>query len=118
MLMKRLFPLLCAFLLLTACGPALPEDTDRIQIVAAVFPAYAFARAAAGALADVTLLLPPGAESHSYEPTPADILRVQSCDLFIYLGGESDAWVDTILTAIEPQGGTLRMVDCVELLEE
>ena len=82
--MKRIFPLLCALLLLTACGPALPpEDSGRLQIVAAVFPAYDFARSAAGELADVTLLLPPGAESHSYEPTPADILRVQRCDLFI-----------------------------------
>ena len=117
--MKRIFPALCALLLLTACGPDLPpEDSERLQIVAAVFPAYDFARSAAGELADVTLLLPPGAESHSYEPTPADILRVQRCDLFIYLGGESDAWVDTILSAIEPQGEALRMVDCVDLLEE
>ncbi len=117
--MKRIFPALCALLLLTACGPELPpEDSDRLQIVAAVFPAYDFARSAAGELADVTLLLPPGAESHSYEPTPADILRVQRCDLFIYLGGESDAWVDAILSAIEPEGEVLRMVDCVDLLEE
>lgn len=117
--MKRIFPLLCALLLLTACGPSLPpEDSGRLQIVATVFPAYDFARSAAGELADVTLLLPPGAESHSYEPTPADILRVQRCDLFIYLGGESDAWVDTILSAIQPQGETLRMIDCVDLLEE
>ena len=118
--MKKLLPLLlCLLLALAACGPALPEEDDgRLQIVAAVFPAYDFARAAAGDLADVTLLLPPGAESHSYEPTPADILRVQRCDLFIYLGGESDAWVDTILSAIEPEGEALRMVDCVDLLEE
>lgn len=117
--MKRIFPALCALLLLTACGPDLPpEDSERPQIVATVFPAYDFARSAAGELADVTLLLPPGAESHSYEPTPADILRVQRCDLFIYLGGESDAWVDTILSAMEPQGDVLRMIDCVDLLEE
>lgn len=117
--MKRIFPALCALLLLSACGPDLPpEESDRLQVVAAVFPAYDFARAAAAGCADVTLLLPPGAESHSYEPTPADILRVQRCDLFLYLGGESDAWVDTILSAIEPQGETLRMIDCVDLLEE
>lgn len=117
--MKKLFPLLCALLLLASCGPALPpEDPGRLRIAAAVFPAYDFARAAAGDLADVTLLLPPGAESHSYEPTPADILQVQRCDLFLYLGGESDAWVDTILSAVERQGETLRMIDCVDLLEE
>ena len=55
------------------------------------------------------MLLPPGAESHSYEPTPADILSVQECDLFLYLGGESDAWVDTILESVEPEGAVLRM---------
>lgn len=116
--MKKLLPLLCILLFLSACGPVPPEETDRLQVVASIFPAYDFARSAAGGRADVTLLLPPGAESHSYEPTPADILRVQRCDLFIYLGGESDTWVDAILSAIEPQGETLRMIDCVELLEE
>lgn len=64
------------------------------------------------------LLLPPGAESHSYEPTPADILAVQECDLFLYLGGESDAWVETILESVDMAGEALRMVDCVDLLEE
>ena len=117
--MKKLLPLLMVLVFLSACVPvAEPEEPDKLQIVAAIFPAYDFARAAAGDLADITLLLPPGAESHSYEPTPADILRVQRCDLFLYLGGESDTWVDTILEAIRPEGETLRMIDCVDLLEE
>jgi len=106
---------------LTACGaPDVPEETGphRLKVVATVFPAYDFARAAGGEWTDVELLLPPGAESHSYEPTPADILAVQSCDLFLYLGGDSDTWVDTILEAAQPQGKVLRMIDCVELLEE
>ena len=119
-IVKKLLPILmlCA-LLLTGCGQQeTPKDPDKLQIVATVFPAYDFARAAAGDNAEVTLLLPPGAESHSYEPTPADILAVRDCDLFIYLGGDSDAWVDTILTSVEPTGHTMRMVDCVELLAE
>ena len=118
--MKKLLPLqLSLCLLLTACGQAAPErETGRLRIVTTVFPAYDFARAAAGGLADVELLLPPGTESHSYEPTPADILAVQDCDLFIYLGGESDEWVETILDAVEPRGEQLRMIDCVPLLEE
>ena len=118
--MKKLLPLLLSLcLLLTACGQAAPErETGRSRLVTTVFPAYDFARAAAGGLADVELLLPPGTESHSYEPTPADILTVQDCDLFIYLGGESDEWVETILDAVEPRGEQLRMIDCVPLLEE
>ena len=100
-----------------ACRVRNRQD-GKLHIVATVFPAYDFARAAAGDLADVELLLPPGTESHSYEPTPADILRVQNCDLFLYLGGESDSWVETILDAAEPTGQTLAMIDCVETLEE
>ena len=120
--MKKL--LICmlalALALLAGCAPASvqePED-GKLHIVATVFPAYDFARAAAGDLADVELLLPPGTESHSYEPTPADILKVQSCDLFLYLGGDSDQWVETILEAAEPTGRTLALIDCVETLEE
>ena len=107
-------------LLLAACGQGTGEDSEseQLTVVATVFPAYDFARAVGGDLADVQLLLPPGTESHSYEPTPADILAVQDCDLFIYLGGESDTWVETILESVELRGQTLRMVDCVPLLEE
>ncbi len=119
--MKKIgfLPFLLTAALLTACGAPAPAPEDgRLKIVATVFPAYDFARAASGGLADVELLLPPGAESHSYEPTPADILAVQDCDLFLYLGGESDAWVDTILDSVDRSGETLRMIDCVDLLEE
>lgn len=118
--MKRLLICMLALALLAGCAPASvqePED-GKLHIVATVFPAYDFARATAGDLADVELLLPPGTESHSYEPTPADILKVQSCDLFLYLGGDSDQWVETILEAAEPTGRTLALIDCVETLEE
>ena len=120
LIVKKLvsFLILSALLLSGCAAKAEPKDPDKLQIVATVFPAYDFARAAAGEYAEVTLLLPPGAESHSYEPTPADILAVRDCDLFLYLGGDSDAWVDTILTSVEPTGHAMRMVDCVELLEE
>ena len=112
--------ILALLLLLSACGQGVEENSEpsQLTVVATVFPAYDFARAAGGDLADVQLLLPPGTESHSYEPTPADILAVQDCDLFIYLGGESDTWVETILESVELRGQTLRMVDCVPLLEE
>ena len=74
--MKKLLIVSLLLSLLTGCAPALAptptKDTGRLQIVATVFPAYDFARAAAGDLADVQLLLPPGTESHSYEPTPAE----------------------------------------------
>ena len=120
--MKQLTALLAALALalgLTACGGNnAPEKDGRLHIMAANFPAYDLARAACGDLAEVRLLLPPGAESHSYEPTPRNILDVQSCDLFLYTGGESDTWVDTILESLDEPVETLKLMDCVELLEE
>ena len=60
------------------------------------------------------MLLQPGAESHSYEPTPQDIKTIQNCDLFIYTGGENDVWVDDILNSMGDQRpDTLRLIDCV-----
>ena len=119
--MKKLLCLLAALALvvcLAACGGDSGRDDGKLQIIASSFPGYDLARAAAGDLAEVSLLLPPGTESHSYEPTPRDILNVQNCDLFIYLGGESDAWVDTILNSLDTPVKTLKMMDCVTTLEE
>ena len=116
--------LLLVCLLLAGCTSQAESETlsdgeeQGLQIVTTVFPAYDFARAVAGEYADVTLLLPPGTESHSYEPTPADMIAVEECDLFIYLGGESDAWVDTILDSTGASDKAMRMIDCVDLLEE
>ena len=109
---------LTLLLTVTACGGDGGGEDGRLKIIAANFPGYDLTRAVTGDLAEVQLLLPPGAESHSYEPTPRDILAVQNCDLFVYLGGESDAWVDTILSSLDKPVKTLRMIDCVPTLEE
>ncbi len=91
----------------------------RIKIVATIFPAYDFARNIAGERADVSLLLPPGVEPHSYEPTPKDMVSIQNCDLFIFNGGESESWIENVLTSIDGGFKTLKMTDCVDtLLEE
>ena len=105
-------------LTLIGCGAEPLPDDGRLRIVATNFPGYDLARGVAGDAAHVQMLLPPGAESHSNEPTPRDILAVQECDLFIYLGGESDAWVETILASVDGGVNVLRMIDCVETLEE
>ena len=118
---KRILCLLAAVVLmmcLASCGSDGGREEGKLRIIASSFPGYDLARAAAGDLAEVSLLLPPGTESHSYEPTPRDILNVQNCDLFIYLGGESDAWVDTILKSLDTPVKTLKMMDCVTTLAE
>ena len=95
--MKRMISLLMAALmlagLLTACGPSQSTEASsgkKLNIVTTIFPQYDFARQIAGDHAEVTMLLKPGAESHSFEPTPQDIKKIQSADLFIYTGGEND----------------------------
>ena len=66
------------------------EASHKISVVATVFPYYDFARAIGGEYLDVTLLLPPGRDSHSFEPTAQDLLALQSADIFLYNGGEME----------------------------
>ena len=88
-------------------------------MVASIFPGYDFAREIAGDQADLTMLLPPGAESHSYEPTPQDIIKIQDCDVFIYVGGESDEWVAGILESMDTgKMEIVTLIDCVEAVPE
>lgn len=112
--------LLAAMLLalLSACGQTGEED-GRLRVVAAGFPPYDFARAVAGEAASVTMLLPPGTETHSYDPTPGDIRTIRDCDVFLYGGGESDAWLDGILASLDTGSiRILRMTETVPLLGE
>lgn len=93
------------------------KDSGKLRIVTAIFPAYDFARQIFGDEAEVTLLLKPGTESHSYDPSAKDIVKITGCDLFIYNGGESDAWVESILGGAD-ELNSLRMMDAVEAVEE
>lgn len=95
------------------------KDDNEISIVSTIFPPYDFTREVIGDYASVTQLLPVGAESHTYEPTPRDIVLIQNCDLFIYAGGESDTWIEEILSSVDTkQVRLLSMMDCVESVEE
>ena len=104
----------------SAGGSARGDDArDRISVVTTIFPQYDFVRQIAGDKVDLKMLLKPGEETHSYEPTPQDIIAIQNCDIFIYVGGENDAWVEDILESMPDTGmRTLRLVDCVETVEE
>lgn len=95
------------------------EENHKIKVVTTIFPPYDFVRQIAGDNVEVTMLLKPGEETHSYEPTPQDILQIQQADVFIYTGGENDVWVEDILDSIHLEGKEMiAMVDCVETLEE
>ena len=117
--MKRVISLLLAVLCvfsLCACGAEI-DDTDSVglSIVCTSFPAYDFAREISGENANLTLLIKPGSEVHSYEPTPKDVIRIQNADLFICNGGEGEEWVEELASNCK---NILRMMDCVEALEE
>lgn len=115
--MKKLLLMLLALLALSVLSAA---AEGRLKVVAANFPCYDFARQVVGDRGDVSLLIKPGVEVHAYEPTPADIISIGEADLFVYIGGEGDAWADSILSGFDGTGApaALRMMDAVTPLEE
>jgi zinc transport system substrate-binding protein len=123
--MKRLttFVLAALFILTMAgCGQSdTPnvDSKDKISIIATTFAPYDFAREIAGDKANVVMLLPPASESHSFEPTPQDIIKIQNCDVFVYAGGESDAWVNEVLESMDTSKmKIITLMDCVAVVEE
>ena len=100
---KFLSAVVAAFLALgslTACNSAGAKGNGKLQIVTTIFPEYDWVMNVLGdkaSGADVTMLLDNGVDLHSFQPTAADIMKISSCDLFIYVGGESDEWVEDAL---------------------
>ncbi len=114
------------FLVLTAgCGadtekdvPAVKDEkSGKLQVVATLFPQYDFTRQIAGDKAEVTLLLPPGVESHSYEPTPSDIIKINESDLFIYTGESMEAWSQRIIDGMQQSGSGSTVLDVSQGIE-
>ena len=100
--MRRITALLllgCCLLAFSACASAKAPETKGLQVVVSAFPEYSLAKAVGGTHVAVTMLLKPGMEAHSFEPTPQDILAIRSAKLFIYGGGESDVWADRLLAS-------------------
>ncbi|MBQ3085301.1 MAG: zinc ABC transporter substrate-binding protein [Clostridia bacterium] len=120
---KRLISLLLILMLMLsvcACSSA-PEDDGKLNIVCTTFPIYDWTRNVLGNHAsdvELTLLLNSGADLHNYQPSTADLLTLRQCDLFIYIGGESDNWVDNALkSAPNENRQALALIDSVSLLE-
>ena len=88
---------------------------DKLKIVTTIFPQYDFARQIGKEKISLKMLVTPGGESHSYEPTPQDIIAVRDCDIFICTGGESDIWSKVILNSIDaPNLKIIKMMECVD----
>lgn len=97
-----------------------PQDDARIKIVTTLFPYYDFVRAVTKGVdgISVTMTVAPGQDSHSFEPTPKDIIKIEDADLFIYNGGTLETWVDSVLGALSNNEQVMRMMDYVDVMEE
>jgi zinc transport system substrate-binding protein len=97
------------------------KANGKINIISVIFPSYDFVRAIAGDKVNLIMLLPPGSESHSYEPTPQDMIAIKNSNLLIYPGGENSKWVERILDSISNLSENiivLNMIDLVDAVEE
>ena len=126
---KVVYLVLAIFLFsITGCRQDRNSNTRRtdgkINITTTIFPAYDFVRQITDSQilserVNLNMLLPPGSESHSFEPSPRDIIAIQNSDIFIYIGGETDSWVNRILQSMNTDNmKILAMLDTVELVEE
>ncbi len=121
---------------LSACGSvndiSAVSDGDKLQIVTTIFPEYDWVMNVLGdnpANAEVTMLLDNGVDLHSYQPTAGDILKISACDMFIYVGGESDEWVEdalkeatnkdmAVINLLEVLGDSVKEEEMVEGMQE
>ena len=122
-MMKKMIALLLALLMavgmLAGCAKQNDDDaddtTEKLRIVTTIFPAYDWVKAVLGDKAEhaeITMLLDNGVDLHSYQPTADDIVKISDCDLFLYVGGESEGWVEDAL-----KNATNKDMKVVNLLE-
>lgn len=115
-----------------AGSQAQPTADEKIRIVTTIFPEYDWVREILGDKADsaeITMLLDKGVDLHSYQPTADDLIKISDCDLFVYVGGESDGWVDDalknatnknrkVINLLEVLGDSVKEEETVEGMQE
>lgn len=126
--MKKFSKLLTLLMILVMCASCFygcssdkkeENSSKKIKVVATIFPVYDFLREIGGDKIDLTMLMTPGAETHSYEPTPKDMKTVSNADFFAYVGGDSDEWVDKILDGNKnDKMKVVTLMDCVKTVDE
>ncbi len=93
---------------LVSCGRAAGGNQscggDKLRVVTTIFPQYDMARAVGGDRVEMLMLVPPGSEAHTYEPSVADVAAVSGADLFIYAGGDIDPWAQSLADTVSGSG--------------
>lgn len=102
MFLKRAFAIILCIAIMAVgfCGCS-ETKSDKPTVITTLFPQYDFVRQLAGDNVDLVFLLPPGTESHSYDPTAKDIQKITQCDLFIYTGDDMEPWVSSVVASAE-----------------
>ena len=107
---------------MAGCGKTTEkEDNYRLKIVASLFPYYDMARAGIGDVKgiDLKMIVTPGQDSHSFEPTPSDVIQMENADVLIYNGGSLETWIDTLLDSLNNKNKIqMKMMDYVDVLNE
>lgn len=96
---------ICFLMMMTGCGRNISAGNEtssgKLTVVTTLFPQYDFARQIGGEYADVSLVLLPGMESHMYDPTPGDMIRISEADMFIYTGAEMEPWAQELADSVD-----------------
>lgn len=108
------------FILIGLNGCQSKEEINKLTILSTSFPGYDFARAITKESdVEVKMLLKPGSEMHDYEPTPQDIKNIRNSNIFIYVGGDSDNWIEDVLEDIDlDKTKIVKLMDLVNVVEE
>ncbi len=115
----RILFILAAILILSGYQVPQLHSSTQIKIVTSVFPLKEFAQAVAGDRGEVSLLVPPGAEIHTWRPRPSDIVRLSSTDLFLFIGSNMEPWLQDILEGVQnPNLKTLEAGQGISLIEK
>ena len=95
------------------------KNDGKIKVVTTIFPIYDFTKNIAGDNLNLQMIIKPGIEIHSFNSTPADIIDIQNADVFIYIGGESEAWAEKIISSMDTNGKKIvKLMDYVTVLDE
>ena len=118
--MKKILMVIIMLGVITLTGCSETTKNDKLTIISTSFPGYDFSRAITNSSnIEVKMLLKPGSETHDFEPTPQDIKNIKNSDIFIYVGGDSDSWIEDVLNDIDTdKTKIIKLMDLVDLKEE